>query len=94
VSDALALTDADLRWSLDGSSPWLASQPVVDLALDALPSISDPAHAALVIELLETIADLRERGRAFEQLVTIGLSAWHHRAAADARRRRLRSRRG
>jgi hypothetical protein len=83
--------DADeLRWDLAGESPWPETQQVVSTALEALPTIADDLSAALILELLHALLNVRERGRSMARLVTAGLDVWHPRAAAEDRRRRLR----
>ena len=83
----------DLRWELEGGAPWPESSATIDAAIQALPRIDDPLAAALIVELLHTIVQLRERGRSIEHLVSTGLCAWHRRYLADSRRQRLRDER-
>jgi hypothetical protein len=87
----LGLDESDIRWHLDGGAPWPTSQRAVDLTIAALPQIDDPLALALIIELLETIVDVRERGQSFERLMSTGLADWHKRARAEQRRRRMRT---
>ena len=86
----LGLEANDIRWEMEGGAPWPTSQRAADLAIAALPAIDDPLALAVIVELLETIIDVRERGQSIEQLVSIGLAEWHSRARAEHRRRRMR----
>ena len=88
----VAMTDADIRWDLDDVGPWRESESVINAALAALSTITDDLAAALIVELLHTIADLRERGPSIEQLASAGLAEWHERYRADLRRQRMRER--
>ena len=57
--------------------PWLPSLPVLDLALGALPVVTDDLAARLIIEMAITIADLREEVAAVRAVQSAALTTAH-----------------
>lgn len=89
----LTLEADDIRWDLDGGAPWPESHGIVETAVRAVPVIDDELAAGIILELLATIVNLRERGRSIEQFASVGLDELHRRHLTDVRRQRMRDHR-
>lgn len=58
-------------------SPWLPSQPAVEMALAILPVITDALAADVITELATTVVDLREELDAVRTEVSVLLQMMH-----------------
>lgn len=82
-------TAGDIRWTLDGASPWPASRPVVTLALDALPIVEDDLARDVITRMATTIADLGAELRAVREVLSEAMTyaTAQQRQAMHARQR-------
>ena len=63
------------------SAPWLPSRPVLDLALTAIPVVTDDLAASIIVQMAETIVDLREELQSVRSVQAMALGLLHQRHA-------------
>jgi hypothetical protein len=71
------VTAADIQWRLAGPSPWPSTQPVLGLAVEALPVVTDNLAADLVEQLALAFTDLQSELRAGRAVVAASLALAH-----------------
>ena len=74
---ACPLSDRDIRWTLDGATPWPLVQPVFDLAIEALPAIDDDIARDIIAHMAQAIADLREELAVVRAILSAALTHAH-----------------